>query len=74
MVQPLIAALNTNTAPDILFNDNTRIVSIQQTTGKLSDLKPEVDAAAADKSFLTEGDWTARPSRIASCRSRFSAP
>ena len=38
-----IAALNTNTAPDILFNDNTRIVPIQQSTGKLSDLKPQVD-------------------------------
>lgn len=55
-----IAALNTNTAPDILFNDNTRIVSIQQSTGKLSDLKPEADELpSADKSFLTEGDWAA---------------
>jgi ABC-type glycerol-3-phosphate transport system substrate-binding protein len=55
-----IAALNTNTAPDILFNDNTRIVSIQQSTGKLADLKPEADQLpAADKSSLTEGDWTA---------------
>ena len=55
-----IAALNTNTAPDILFNDNTRIVSIQQSTGKLSDLKQEADQLpVADKSSLTEGDWTA---------------
>ena len=33
-----IAALNTGTSPDILFNDNARIVTIQQSTGKLTDL------------------------------------
>ena len=55
-----IAALNTNTAPDILFNDNTRIVQIQQSTGKLSDLKPQVDQIpAGDKAFIKEGDWAA---------------
>ncbi|MBS7701120.1 MULTISPECIES: extracellular solute-binding protein [unclassified Chelatococcus] len=43
-----IAALNTNTAPDIIFNDNPRIVQIQQTTRKLSDLKPQLDQLSAD--------------------------
>ncbi|MBX3538818.1 MAG: carbohydrate ABC transporter substrate-binding protein [Chelatococcus sp.] len=43
-----IAALNTNTAPDIIFNDNPRIVQIQQTTRKLSDLKPALDQLSAD--------------------------
>jgi multiple sugar transport system substrate-binding protein len=55
-----IAALNTNTAPDILFNDNARIVQIQQSTGKLSDLKPQADQLPADdKKFITPGDWAA---------------
>lgn len=31
-----IAALNTNTAPDLLFNDNFRINVIQQSSGKLT--------------------------------------
>jgi ABC-type glycerol-3-phosphate transport system substrate-binding protein len=31
------AALNTNTAPDIIFNDNNRLIVIQQNTGKLTD-------------------------------------
>src|SRR4029450_1631829 len=55
-----IAALNTNTAPDILFNDNARIVKIQQSTGKLSDLKPQADQLPADdKKFIPPGDWAA---------------
>jgi len=55
-----IAALNTNTAPDILFNDNARIVQIQQSTGKLADLKPQAEQIpAADKAFITPGDWAA---------------
>src|SRR6476620_5019006 len=52
-----IAALNTNTAPDIWLNDNTRIAPIQQTTGKLSDLKPQLDAIpAADRAFISGQD------------------
>lgn len=55
-----IAALNTNTAPDILFNDNPRIVQIQQSTGKLADLKPQLDKLApGDAKFLGAGDLAA---------------
>ncbi|WP_342358830.1 ABC transporter substrate-binding protein [Terrarubrum flagellatum] len=55
-----IAALNTNTGPDILFNDNARIVQIQQSTGKLADLKPQFDQLAADdRKFIQPGDVAA---------------
>jgi ABC-type glycerol-3-phosphate transport system substrate-binding protein len=55
-----VAALNTNTAPDILFNDGFRLVQIQQQTKKLSDLAAALNAApAADRAFLNPGDMTA---------------
>jgi ABC-type glycerol-3-phosphate transport system substrate-binding protein len=55
-----IAALNTGTSPDILFNDNARIVQIQQSTGKLADVTPQFNQiAAADRKSITEGDVTA---------------
>lgn len=55
----VIAALNTNTAPDIIFNDDSRIVRIQQTTGKLEEMTPQIEAMpAADRAFLTAADKT----------------
>lgn len=52
-----IAALNTNTAPDILFNDNDRMIAVQKSTGKLSDLTAVVAGlSAADRANLTAGD------------------
>jgi ABC-type glycerol-3-phosphate transport system substrate-binding protein len=39
-----IAALNTNTAPDLLFNDNFRLNTLQQSSGKLADIQPMFDA------------------------------
>lgn len=55
----VIAALNTNTAPDIIFNDDSRIVRIQQTTGKLEEMTPEIQAMSAeDRAFLTDADLT----------------
>jgi len=55
-----IAAVNTNTAPDIIFNDDSRIVTIQQRTGKVSDLRTEIDSLpAGDRKAITEGDLTA---------------
>src|SRR5258708_40295687 len=41
-----IAALNTNTAPDILLNDNNRIAQMQQTTGKPPDRHPQFEHTA----------------------------
>ncbi|MFC0406924.1 ABC transporter substrate-binding protein [Roseomonas elaeocarpi] len=55
-----IAALNTNTGPDILFNDNTRIITVQTATRRLM-VMDEVIAAIpeADRRFITEGDLAA---------------
>jgi multiple sugar transport system substrate-binding protein len=55
-----IAALNTNTAPDILFNDGFRLVQIQQQTKKLSDLGPQLKGLpAGDRAALNDGDISA---------------
>jgi multiple sugar transport system substrate-binding protein len=52
-----IAALNTGTSPDIIFNDDSRIVRIQQTTGKLTDVKPDIEALSpGDRQYITDGD------------------
>jgi len=52
-----IAALNTNTPPDIVFNDNDRIIQVQQSTGKLADLTATVAGMVADdRSHLSAGD------------------
>jgi multiple sugar transport system substrate-binding protein len=55
-----VAALNTNTAPDILFNDGFRLVQIQQQTKKLSDLKATLGQIPADdRKFIGDGDMSA---------------
>lgn len=56
-MQRTIAALNTNTAPDIVFNDNDRMVQVQQGTGKLSDLRAALGALPTeDRVHLSDGD------------------
>jgi len=50
-----ISALNTDTAPDLLFNNYERVIRVATQTGKLMDLKP-VLASVADKAFLTDED------------------
>ena len=55
-----IAALNTGTSPDILFNDNARIVQIQQSTGKLADVTAQYKQIPADdRKSISDGDLTA---------------
>ncbi len=55
-----IAAVNTKTGPDILFNDNNRLATVQQSTGKLCDLSDLVNGLPEDdRSFITDGDLTA---------------
>lgn len=55
-----IAALNTGTSPDIIFNDDSRIVRIQQTTGKLEDMQAAIDALPKDdRAFISAGDLRA---------------
>lgn len=50
-----ISALNTSTAPDLLFNNYERVIRVEDQTKKLMDLKP-VLAQVADKGFLGETD------------------
>lgn len=50
-----IAALNTNTAPDLIFNNYERVIRVVDQTGKVMDLS-DVYAGMADKGFLTDGD------------------
>lgn len=50
-----ISALNTATAPDLLYNNYERVIRVQNQTGKIMDLKPTLDRMA-DKSFLSDED------------------
>ena len=50
-----ISSINTDTAPDLLFNNYERVIRVADQTNRLMDLKP-VLAQVADKSFLTEDD------------------
>lgn len=55
-----IAGLNTNSAPDLLFNDYVRIARIQLTTRKLTDLRAALDAVPqADRQSLGPTDLRA---------------
>lgn len=55
-----IAGLNTNSAPDLLFNDYVRIARIQLTTRKLSDLRAALDQVPQeDRQFLGPTDLRA---------------
>jgi ABC-type glycerol-3-phosphate transport system substrate-binding protein len=58
------SALNTGTAPDLIFNNYERVIRIQTQTGKVMDLKSVV-AGIADKGFLSEDDM-----RVATYRDR----
>jgi multiple sugar transport system substrate-binding protein len=50
-----ISALNTNTAPDLIYNNYERVIRVEDQTKKLVDLKP-VLAQVADRAFLTASD------------------
>lgn len=54
----VISALNTDSAPDLLFNNYERMFRVQEQTGKLANLEP-VLAQLADKAFLTGDDLRA---------------
>jgi ABC-type glycerol-3-phosphate transport system substrate-binding protein len=51
----VISALNTNTAPDLIFNNYERVIRIQTQTGKVMDMKA-ILAGVADRAFLGEDD------------------
>jgi ABC-type glycerol-3-phosphate transport system substrate-binding protein len=50
-----ISALNTNTAPDLIYNNYERVIRVEDQTKKLMDLTP-VLAQVQDKGFLNETD------------------
>ena len=50
-----ISSINTDTAPDLLFNNYERVIRVADQTGKLMDLRPAL-AQVADKAFLSEDD------------------
>src|ERR1700730_621303 len=51
----VIAAINTDTAPDLIYNNYERVIRIASQTGKVMDMKP-VLTGIADKDFLSEDD------------------
>jgi len=51
----VIGAINTDTAPDLIFNNYERVIRIQNQTGKVMDMKAVTDKIA-DKAFLSEDD------------------
>jgi multiple sugar transport system substrate-binding protein len=60
-----IAAINSNSAPDLIFNNYERVIRVQnQTNNKIIDLRGEL-AGAGDTTFLGEADR-----RIATYRDR----
>ena len=51
----VIGAINTGTAPDLIFNNYERVIRIQAQTGKVMDMKPVLDAIP-DTRFLSADD------------------
>jgi multiple sugar transport system substrate-binding protein len=51
----VIGAINTDTAPDLIFNNYERVIRVQAQTGRIMDMKP-VLTAVQDKGFLTGED------------------
>ena len=51
----VISALNTDSAPDLIYNNYERVIRIQDQTGKVSDLK-DVLGKVGDKNFLSDDD------------------
>jgi hypothetical protein len=50
-----ISAINTDTAPDLIYNNYERVIRVASQTGKIMDMTP-VLAGIADKGFLGEDD------------------
>jgi ABC-type glycerol-3-phosphate transport system substrate-binding protein len=60
----VIGAINTGTAPDLIFNNYERVIRIQSQTGKVLDLKPAL-SEISDRAFLSDDDL-----RVATFRDR----
>lgn len=51
----VISAVNTDTAPDLIYNNYERVIRIETQTERLSDMSDSL-AAVEDKAFLTDAD------------------
>ena len=51
-----IGALNTDTAPDLLFNNYERVIRVATQTGKIVDLRPVLDGIADRGAYLSDDD------------------
>jgi ABC-type glycerol-3-phosphate transport system substrate-binding protein len=51
----VIGAINTNSAPDLIFNNYERVIRIQTQTGKVLDMRAVLDGVP-DRDFLTDAD------------------
>jgi ABC-type glycerol-3-phosphate transport system substrate-binding protein len=60
----VIGAINTNSAPDLIFNNYERVIRIQSQTSKVADLRGTL-AEVSDRAFLSEDDQ-----RVATYRER----
>ncbi len=60
----VIGAINTNSAPDLIFNNYERVIRIQSQTSKVADLRGTL-AEVSDRAFLGEDDL-----RVATYRDR----
>lgn len=54
-IEKSIAAINTNTAPDIIFNNYERVIKVEDQTGKILDLASAFKGVS-DTSFVTGQD------------------
>ncbi len=54
-IEKSIASINTNTAPDIIFNNYERVIKVEDQTGKILDLASAFKGAG-DVSFITRSD------------------
>ncbi|TAD88719.1 MAG: extracellular solute-binding protein [Alphaproteobacteria bacterium] len=60
----VIGAINTDSAPDLIFNNYERVIRVQSQTNRLLDMRP-VLAASPDRTFLGEAEL-----RVATYRNR----
>lgn len=51
-----IGALNTDTGPDLLFNNYERVIRVANQTGKIADLRPVLDSVADRGAYLSDDD------------------
>ncbi|MEO1105523.1 MAG: ABC transporter substrate-binding protein, partial [Pseudomonadota bacterium] len=51
----VIGAINTDTAPDLIYNNYERVIRIEDQTDRIMDLEP-VLGAVDDKAFLSDAD------------------